>query len=367
MKLERLIEQKISQAVDGDLSAVTPGLCLQVVHQGRLIVDIKMGQTWRYYDLASLTKIIFTVPMFMHLARARTTRRDSVGMQIDLGAQVDAYLPEWPHRKQRIREVLSHSAGLPDWAPFYKKIEAQRFSSEYERRCEIKKLLFQTKVTSKRRAVYSDLDFILLGFILENRYERPLDEIWQHHVSWREKTPSLHFNPIDLRGRCKTRFHRDQYAPTERCPWRKKVLQGEVHDDNTWSFGGVSTHAGLFGTPDDVTRFGKMLRSAWRGVRISTFPSPEVVQQFSRRAIPKSAGDWALGFMLPTKGSASCGRYFSPLSFGHTGFTGTSLWYDPRRDLLVTLLSNRVHPSRENRAFVSLRPIIHNIVVEALG
>ncbi len=365
MKFERLIEQKIWQAVDGNLSGVTPGLCLQVVHRGRLIADIKMGRTWRYYDLASLTKIIFTVPMFMQLAEAHNTGRRAEP-RIDLTASVQRYLPDWPHKSQTVREVLSHSAGLASWAPFYKKMRARQFAGENERRAFIKKLLFQIPTGSKRRAVYSDLDFILLGFLLEDLYDRSLIEIWQNRVPWRQKTPSLHFNPIDIRGRCDKRFSRGQYAPTERCPWRKKILQGEVHDDNTWSFGGVSTHAGLFGTPDDVTTFGKMLRASWRGQSAAKFPSTAIVRKFTRRAISKNVGDWSLGFMLPTEGKASCGRYYSATAFGHTGFTGTSLWYDPKRDLLITILSNRVHPTRLNRAFISLRPKIHEIVVESV-
>ena len=369
MTIESTIRKKIEAVGSGDLPAITPGLCLQAVHRGKLVADLQMCRTWRYYDLASLTKIIFAVPAIMQLAGLRaSTRRRARGERhpLHLAAPMQKYLPDWPHSTTRVREVLSHSAGLLAWGAFYKKIASRKFQSAEEKRTFVKRILFQSPIGSKRRAVYSDLDFILLGFLLEERYDRPLEEIWQNEIPWRARTPSLHFNKIDLHGRCKTRFARNQYAPTERCPWRKKILQGEVHDDNAWSFGGISTHAGLFGTINDVTNFGQLLRAAWRGQTIHGFPLPATIRQFTRRAIPRAVGDFALGFMLPTKGSASCGRYFSLSSFGHTGFTGTSLWYDPKRDLLVTLLSNRVHPTRENRTFVALRPKIHDIIVETI-
>ena len=357
MTIESTIRKKIEATVADDLTAITPGLCLQAVHGGKLVVDLRVGRTWRYYDLASLTKIIFAVPAIMRLEERN---------RLHLAAPVQKYLPDWPHRSTRVRELLSHSAGLSAWSAFHKKIARRRFETEEDRRALIKQILFQMPIGSKRRAVYSDLDFILLGFLLEERLGRSLEEIWQNQTPWRARTPSLHFNKIDLHGRCKTRYARDRYAPTERCPWRKKVLQGEVHDDNAWSFGGVSTHAGLFGTPDDVTNFGRLLRAAWCGQTVRGFPLPLTVRQFTRRTIPRNVGDFALGFMLPTEGSASCGRHFSRTAFGHTGFTGTSLWYDPKRDILVTFLSNRVYPTRENRAFVALRPKIHDIVVETI-
>ncbi|MCM2283108.1 MAG: serine hydrolase, partial [Bdellovibrionaceae bacterium] len=155
------------------------------------------------------------------------------------------------------------------------------------------------------------------------------------------------------------------YAPTEFCPWRKKTIQGEVHDENTWVLGGVAPHAGLFGTLDDLSRWGLCLRSSLRGGS-GGLARPETVARFARRALPRARGDWALGFMLPGLKGASCGKYFSRLSVGHLGFTGTSLWYDPRRDLLVTVLSNRVHPTRENKLFPQLRGFLHDSVVESL-
>lgn len=359
---EKKIKIGIDEITQGDLSAFTPGLCLQVVKNGKLKADLKLGKTYPYYDLASLTKIIFTVPAFMALADDK---------RIFLKDKISAILNWWPHSKTEIREVLSHSGGLPWWAPFYKKLDLS--SSVEERRHKVQKILEKTKLISSEKSVYSDLDFILLGFVLEELHSAPLIEIWQS-LSWLEKVPSLHFNILN-----KPKYKKNLYAPTEQCPWRKKTLQGEVHDDNTWAFGGVSTHAGLFGSVEDVTQYGLLLRKSFNDKKSNgqallskvinsknILASPKTIEKFCQRAISKERGDWAMGFMLPTRGSASCGKYFHSSSFGHTGFTGTSIWYDPKQDLLVTLLSNRVHPTRENKKFIQLRPLIHDLIVQEL-
>jgi CubicO group peptidase (beta-lactamase class C family) len=153
------------------------------------------------------------------------------------------------------------------------------------------------------------------------------------------------------------------YAPTEECPVRRKLVQGEVHDLNAWALGGVSTHAGLFGSIDDVGWFSLHLRSHLLGIARYSIRQ-KTAQLFAKRALPEGHGDWAMGYMMPTPGAASCGTYFSLDSIGHTGFTGTSVWYDPKMDLSVCILSNRVLYGADNKAFGKLRPEIHNWIVE---
>ncbi len=359
---EKKLKQKILTLSQQNLRAITPGLVMQVHHKGRKKADLALGATYKYYDLASLTKIIFTVSALMQLHDEKLLRGTD---------RIANILAWWPHEKTMLKQVLSHSAGLPWWAPFYKELDLK--TSPEMRREQLRRLIAKTTLVGSGlksaggraiKSVYSDIDFILLGYVLEELRSAPLIEIWQS-LPWREKTPGLHFNINN-----KPTFARDKYAPTEKCPWRKKILRGEVHDDNTWSFGGVSSHAGLFGTIDDVAQYGLLLRQAFRGDTLakskSNFASHSTVKKFSHRAITRKQGDWAMGFILPTKGSASCGKYFHSTSFGHTGFTGTSLWYDPKEDLLVTILSNRVHPTRENSKYVQFRPQIHDAVVESL-
>jgi CubicO group peptidase (beta-lactamase class C family) len=152
-------------------------------------------------------------------------------------------------------------------------------------------------------------------------------------------------------------------APTERDPWRGRLLAGEVHDENCWALGGAAGHAGLFGTAAAVGDFARAMLHALKGLG-SNVASRDTVRLFVTRAeIP---GSRALGWdtMLPT---SSCGSKLSPTAFGHTGFTGTSLWIDPERDVYVTLLTNRVNPTRENNAIQQIRPALHDTVMEILS
>jgi CubicO group peptidase (beta-lactamase class C family) len=398
--MSSLLEKKIKQDIDvvtrQDLLSFTPSMQLQVYVKGKKKVDLKWGEEYEFYDLASLTKILFTVPQFM---RAQSESR------LNVNDNVSEYLNWWPHKNIKIKSVLSHNAGLPWWAPLYEnfkdeKIKYDKINNELAlnkkhtrnsatgktltvkdfatQKEYVRKYMSGLELTNEKKAVYSDLDFILLSFLLEEVYEKPLIDIF---ASWpkRELLPSFHFNNLNHR-----KYAQKKYAPTENCPWRKKILQGEVHDDNTWALGGVSTHAGLFGSIDDVSQYGLLLRQALlqkslpqnrkKGqAKISgeygsakMLTSPQLAQLFTKRAIAKARGDWALGYMMPSRGSASAGRFFSPLSVGHTGFTGTSFWYDPKKDLQVVLLSNRVNPTRDNKKFISLRPLVHEIIFQRI-
>lgn len=361
--MSRLERRFLDKLADNWIDA-TPGLKVQAFHRGRKIVDARVGRTYPFYDLASLTKIVFTTTALMAaFDEKRFKLTDPVSRWV-------SWFPE-DHPAQ-IKNLLSHSAGLTWWYPFYKdvhpKAKALRapedawdvFQGVFKKRvlADLKK---SAPTWPVEKAVYSDLDYFMLGIVLESVTGTTLYTVWSH---LRER--------LDLRD---TDFHRgnephharSKYAPTEKdTSFRKKTLQGEVHDENTWALKGVAPHAGLFGTIDDLSGYGLLLRGAIRGSGSRIFPSHETVARFTKRAIPVKRGDWALGFMTPTKGGSSCGTHFDSTSVGHTGFTGTSLWYDPKKDLLVTVLSNRVHPTRENTAFVKLRPKIHDWIAEEL-
>lgn len=352
--IEKLISQKIKEATEGDLGSVTPSLALQVFSGGRKRVSLKLGKEFKYFDLASLTKILFTTSAFMNLHDKDRSL---------LSQPIVHRLPDWPHKSVSSKGLLQHNVGLPWWNAYYKKLkkpQAQGMSRELLREKLWNLLCKEPQDRRRKKAIYSDLDFLVLGFYLEqvtgSNLAAHFDELKD---SW--MTSSLHFC-LDN----KPKYARRMYAPTEKCPWRKKVLQGEVHDDNTWSMSGVSTHAGLFGTIDDVSRWGLELRKGYLGQK-SRLASTSTIRYFCRRSLPRTVGDWGLGFMKPSRPSSSCGKHFALSSVGHTGFTGTSLWWDPRADLLVVLLTNRVHPSRDNRKFVELRPKIHDWVWQAVS
>lgn len=352
--LEKKLKSLIDKETGGNLAAYTPSLDIEVYSKGRKTAKLQMGKPAKYYDLASLTKIIFTVSELMKLVDER---------KINLGDGIYQYLPWWPHKHVTIADVLSHSAGLGWWAPFYKLIGHKRSGgkiqpklNEAEARELVRKFLSKLKLSTDKKAVYSDLDFLLLGFLIEAVTGKSLLGAWQD-LNKKLKLKSIHFAAGN-----KPKYPRGQYAPTEKCKWRKKVLRGEVHDDNTWAWGGVSSHAGLFGRIEDVSRWGLLLRKAYFSKSGSALASSKTARLFMKRAIPPKRGDWAMGFTLPSQKNSTSGKHFSKNSVGHTGFTGTSLWFDPERDLLVVICSNRVHPDRENINFRSLRPRIHDFI-----
>lgn len=340
---ERELESRIQMAITG----VTPGVCVQAHHRGEKLVDLRVGETFEFYDLASITKILFTTSRFMQLA--------SQG-NLEIESPLYHLLPWVNSPDLTLRVLLSHVSGLEWWKPFYQTITLTKTRAEKWRELQLQ--LSQAKVTPSEKSVYSDLDFLMLAFALEALEKVELLSCWE------KVSESFDLRDIRFHIENTPKYERSRYAPTENCPWRGKVLQGEVHDDNCWALGGVSTHTGLFGGIDEVSKWIQTLRLILHDQKDRARISSAVLAQFTKRAIPKKRGDWALGFMMPSIPGASCGKYFSENSFGHTGFTGTSVWFDPLRDLSVVILSNRVHPTRANEAFKSLRPQIHDWIIE---
>ena len=165
---------------------------------------------------------------------------------------------------------------------------------------------------------------------------------------------AFHAPPASLRG---------QIAPTEFDPWRQRLLQGEVHDENAALLGGIAGHAGLFGTVQEVGAFARLVLSTFQ--QATLIGDPDTMLTFATKsAVPGSSRALGWDTMLPT---SSCGKKFSARAIGHTGFTGTSLWVDPALDVYVVLLTNRVHPSRTNNRLQALRPLIHDAVLEELA
>jgi CubicO group peptidase (beta-lactamase class C family) len=243
---------------------------------------------------------------------------------------------------------LEHSAGLIAWWDLYKRNHTAR---EFAR--EIGELSLEYR--PRTRSNYSDLGFLLLGFILAERGHQPLDAMFGALLG---DTGLLFKPPADWRERI---------APTENdTTWRGRLLVGEVHDENAAALDGVAGHAGLFGSAPGVGTYARLVLESLR--RTTRLGAPWMVQRFLRKShVPHSSRALAWDTMLPT---SSCGTRLSPAAFGHTGFTGTSLWIDPLRDLYVVLLTNRVHPARpieRDDALRRLRPQVHDTVVSALA
>jgi len=291
------------------------------------------------FDLASLTKVIGTTSLAM---RQIDTHR------LSLDTRLEALLPAWRGEDRDavvVRQLLDHSSGLPAHARLW---EQARGREQYETAL----VSLPLEYPPGSRSIYSDPGFMLLGFALERTGGAPLDRQFAAFAA--EPFPGLAFHP--------PASDRHRIAPTEADPWRGRVLVGEVHDENAAALGGVAAHAGLFGSAPDVGAFARLVLQTFQ--ETTTLGTPALMRTFaSRTGVPGSTRALGWDTMKPT---SSCGTLMSPRAIGHTGFTGISLWIDADRDVYVVLLSNRVHPTRANDAFVNLRPQVHDAVMRAL-
>ncbi len=294
------------------------------------------------WDLASLTKVVGTTSAMLQL----------VGQgKVVLDSPVVRYLPAWKApgtSRITVRQLMTHSAGLPAWRPFYKEATTAD---------EAIGQLFGTgpDTVPGKRFLYSDLGFMLLGKLVENVSGESLAQYDVAHI----------FAPLGMRD---TRYlppadWLPRIAPTEQDPWRQRKVRGEVHDENAVRVGGVSGHAGLFSSGRDLARFARMYLSGGTldGARVF---DAGTVAQFTR-VQDTTISRRALGWETPTGGN-SAGRKLSPVAFGHTGFTGTSLWMDPQRGMFVLLLTNRVNPTRTNLKIGRVRTSVADAAVAAL-
>src|SRR6266478_2527837 len=338
-----------------------PGATLAVGYRGKVSVrtfgklsyDAKSAATVpaTMYDIASLTKVVATTTLVAKLAEG------DFAVPLDLDAKIERYLPEWgsgPNAEWRhrvtVRHLLTHTSGLPPFKEYWRTSKNKQYT--------LTKIFAEPlEYEPGTKEVYSDLGIILMAEIIERLTGRTLDDLAKTTI----------FSPLGMNN---TMYRPPkklwpQIAPTEiDINLRHRLVQGEVHDENAFAIGGVSGHAGVFSTAPDLAAFCQMLLNGGvyahhrvlRRVTITQFTTPQQL----------SGGTRTLGWAVPTEGGSS-GHYFSAHSFGHTGFTGTSIWIDPDRQLFVVLLTNRVHPTRENIKIQQVRPALHDALMQALG
>lgn len=366
MATHHVIEAALQTAVD---DGVFPGAQLAVRLRGKLQCVVVAGQLSSeppgllvqpstIYDLASLTKPLATVTSIVLLIqRAKMTLEDSL-------QQVLVELEGTPIGEATVRDLLAHRSGLPGWRPIYERLEARGMTSGYSGgsqsiRDAVLSMIRDEPLIYVRgeRSVYSDLGFMLLGFLVERLSGLALDRWCEEAIARPTGADPLLFCPVAGGGQSLPEVSR--IAPTEQDVWRHRLLRGEVHDENAASMGGIAGHAGLFGTAESVLA----VSGAWlRGYHgRESILEEAFVRQFTARQPSVSRSSWALGWDTPSAPSSS-GSCFSERSFGHLGYTGTSLWIDPMCELEVVLLSNRVHPSRKNEKIKVFRPFIHDLV-----
>ena len=355
-----------------------PGAVVLVSQAGRVLYHAAFGSRTvtperapmrpdTIFDLSSLTKPLATTTAFMLLVRER---------KVDLDDRVTRFFQNFGvHGKTHVafRHLLSHCSGLAAWRPYYREIDRVERSGRpgFVASRAAKEFVYE-QIHRERpeyevgeRAVYSDLGFMLLGELVETVAHTSLDRFCHERI----------FRPLGLRGTAfvdlaTLRTRRlapvtDMIAPTEDCPWRRRVLCGEVHDDNAYAMGGVAGHAGLFAGATDVDALATRLRSCWRGA--DDFVPRDIMQEFWSGNPVVAGSTWRLGWDTPSPKDSAAGTRISRSAVGHLGFTGTSLWIDLERDLNVVLLTNRVHPRRDNDAIREWRPRLHDLALGALA
>lgn len=307
------------------------------------------------FDLASLTKPLATALSLLCLKKQEILRLND-----QLSDLLEQAVPD-DKKDITLEQLLRHNSGLPAHRPYFKQLRS--LPVEVRKKALLTMLLAEPLEACPGHAVvYSDLGFMLLGFIIEEKTKQPLNDF----VAQRLYAPigladEISFNPISTAVFSTNTF----FAPTELCPWRQKVLYGEVHDDNAYALGGVAGHAGLFGRVQAVLALSRFLLDLYNGQAEHPLLDRSDLREAARRS-GRADSTWGLGFDTPSAIGSSAGNLLSRLSFGHLGFTGTSFWCDPERDLAIVLLTNRVHPSRDNTLLREFRPCFHDTVVRAL-
>ena len=256
-----------------------------------------------------------------------------------------------------LRTLLSHRSGLEAWGGFYLDVPHEPGTGA-ARRWIISEASRRVSDSSKaRRCVYSDLGYIIAGELLARINKSSLDEAVREWVT----APLQIEKTLFFAGETGRSGLLKRSAPTERCDWRERVVRGEVQDENCAALGGVSGHAGLFGTAEAVARFGAEMLNVHQG-KSSFLPKSALATSL---ADPGDGVSWRMGWDTRSATGSSGGQRLSAHAFGHLGFTGTSLWCDPERDVAIVLLSNRVHPSRANERIRGFRPAFHDGVLAA--
>ncbi len=316
------------------------------------------------FDLASLSKPIATTTVALTLAAAG---------RLDLDAPAGRYRPAFAaggpdgtglagpggadaRRAVTVRQLLTHASGLPAWAPLHEKLR-----NVDDPRAGAAALVDATPLDALpgTQAVYSDLGFITLGALLEAAGGAPLEALYRQMVKAPFGFVETDYAPL---GAPKPWPAGTPVAATELSDWRGGVIEGEVHDDTTWAMGGVAGHAGLFGTARDVHRFAARWLAMHEEVP-GPIPHLLVTETFRRQGAPGTTR--TLGWDTPSPGASSAGARLAADSIGHLGYSGTSMWIDPGRRLIAVLLTNRVHPTRENRRIQAFRPRFHDLVAAA--
>lgn len=383
--MNRNIDRAFKEAV---AEGIFPSADLLVAKGGEVLFSARYGDAREHtcFDISSLTKPVSTATLSMMLVAEGLLTLDDTVYQWLAGARQPA------HKQMTVRMLLDHTSGLPAWQPFYRELPLSLVGTEAGKRLILDSCYAEELASlpgAKTR--YSDLGYILLGEIIEEAGGAPLDELFSQRIARPLGLHDTFFvrnigSPV-ITGR-RTTTSPDQHVPTpkhgapgerpsrsnaenrrfastEDCPWRERVIHGEVHDQNAYALGGVAGHAGLFSTAIDLHAFTRALVSC-RGGEHGFIPR-EIVQAFIPEETRRPAGDeYVLGWNRPSRRDSASGHRFSPDTIGHLGFTGCSIWIDFAQNFWIILLTNRIHPSTINERIATFRPRIHDLIYDEL-
>ncbi len=319
------------------------------------------------FDLSSLTKPLATTVAVMMLARDGKLRLDD---------RVTRFFHNFGvHGKGHVtfRQLLAHCSGLAAWRPYYQQVaEVEKsgkvnFMASHGAKEYVYEEIHREKPEAPpgTRTIYSDLNFILLGETVEQISSLSLNRFCRDKIYRPLDLRSMAFIDISLVRSRRLEPVEEMFAPTSVCPLRKRLLLGEVDDENAFAMGGVAGHAGLFAPVREVDRIVRELIACYAGR--SDFIPQAIVREFWTRDSTVKNSTWGLGWDTPSPEYSSSGHHFSSRAIGHLGFTGTSIWIEPEREIAVSLLTNRVHPRRDNQGIRDFRPKIHDLIMEAIG
>ncbi len=369
--VEGQIVQKMQEGVG---EGVFPGGVLLIHYQGQVIFHEAFGSAWLVpykipmrcdilFDLASLTKPLATAAATLMLIQEGV---------LALKDPASKFFPEFGHgpkRKITLRHLLNHSSGLPDWKPYYQEMikegeegkDALGSSASKQKICQ---MVHEESLIAPpgKKSLYSDIGFILLGEIVEKVAGEPLHRFCFRKIFSKAGCKETTF--IRTRQRPQ-RFRGRRFAATEDAPWYG-IVCGRVHDENAYAMGGVAGHAGLFSTARETYLLVRLWMNSLRGEgEFDQKLATRFVTRQRQRGVPPDS-TFGLGWDTPSSENSSSGKFFSPSSFGHLGFTGTSIWVDWEKDLVVVLLTNRIHPDRENKKIVAFRPELHDLIYQGV-
>ena len=362
-------EKRILALLNGAVTdGVFPGAVLLVSRAGHRLFFQAVGSAallpaprpmtvHTIFDLASLTK-----PLATALAVLIVASRSNLSLDSPLADLLARRSIPRDKAALTLRQLLSHSAGFPAWKPYYLELEKLP-PADRKRRLHEFLLEEPLEYAPGEGSLYSDLGFLVIQWIFEERTATDLHRFTQENLYEPLGCPTLSYRPLQQTAAQNPR----DFAATEQCPWRGRVLNGEVHDENAYVMGGVAGQAGLFGTAADVGRLLDAIIRTRAGIGAGLPWAPERLEEFLHRVYPEPARTWALGVDTPAAVGSSAGCRFSPETVGHLGFTGTSFWLDLRRQLAVILLTNRVHPTRANDKIKAFRPVLHDAAMEEFG